>query len=67
MLDPNNQTEWDEPILANSRKIAKEKCKDLAKQYSKDGHPVELLDTEYIEQPDGAKNQQPNFRCKFRS
>lgn len=59
--------DWDEPILAENRPKARRKCKGLAEQYSEPGFPVELLDTEYLPRPDGAKRQQPNFNCKFRS
>lgn len=59
--------DWDEPILANSKGKARKKCSDLAEQYSEPGHPVESLEPEYLPPPEGAKNQQPNFRCRFRS
>ena len=59
--------DWGEPILARDNKAAWRECKRRADSYSQPGYPVELMDVEHEDQPKGATNWQPNFRCKFRS
>ncbi|MEM9905362.1 MAG: hypothetical protein AAF921_10100 [Cyanobacteria bacterium P01_D01_bin.44] len=59
--------DWDEPIQAFDKPRAKEKCKNLAQQYSTDADWVELLDTTYQDQPENAQNRHHNWRCWFRT
>ena len=59
--------DWDEPILARDYQAARKECKKRADSYSKPEFPVELTGVEHEDQPEGARNWQPNFRCKYRS
>lgn len=64
LRDPEYQPEeWEEPIYANSHRLARKECRKRAKEYTRQNRePVELKDTKRA-----SKATKNRFLCIFRS